>query len=131
MEGEMMDIFNEILYFMYAGGWIGLLALLVGMIGGILALLGSRRKRTGLINWGFILAILALVIGVLGMFGDRTKVDKYVQSKLEQGMSADAAEDIQHYGYLESSISMFWGFVGLMPGLWLWLGRRGKSVAKA
>jgi hypothetical protein len=131
MEGEMMDIFNEILYFMYAGGWIGLLALVVGMIGGILALLGSRRKRTGLVNWGFILAILALVVGVLGMFGDRTKVDKYVQSQLEQGMSADATEDIQHYGYLESSISMFWGFVGLMPGLWLWLGTRGKRSVKA
>jgi hypothetical protein len=127
----MQDIVGEILYFLFAGGWGGLLALLLGIVAGIVAVRGSRRGRSALVNWGFVLSILALGIGVVGMFTGMAKTDAYVKSQVEQGANAEMADGMRALGNLESYDALFWGIVGLMPGLWLWLGRRGKSAAKA
>ncbi len=127
----MQEIVGEILYFLLAGGWGGLLALLLGIVAGIIAVRGSRRGRSALVNWGFVLSILALGIGVVGMFTGMAKTEAYVKSQVEQGANAEMADGMRSLGNLESYDALFWGIVGLMPGLWLWLGTRGKSRAQA
>jgi len=127
----MQDIVGEILYFLLAGGWGGLLALLLGIIAGIVAVQGSRRGRSALVNWGFVLSILALAIGVVGMFTGMAKTEAYVKSQVEQGANAEMADAMRSLDNMTSYDSLFWGIVGLMPGLWLWLGRRGKNRAQA
>jgi hypothetical protein len=127
----MQDIVGEILYFLLAGGWGGLLALLLGVVAGIVAVRGSRRGQSALVNWGFVLSILALGIGVVGMFTGMTKTEAYVKSQVEQGANAEMADGMRSLGNMESYDALFWGIVGLMPGLWLWLGRRGKKEAQS
>ena len=122
----MQDIIGEILYFLLAGGWGGILALLLGIIAGIFAVRGTRRGRSVLVNWGFVLSILALVTGIVGMLGNMTKVESYVRSQVEQGVNAEEADSMRQLGNMESYDSLFWGIVGLMPGLWLWMGTRSK-----
>jgi hypothetical protein len=122
----MQDIVGEILYFILAGGWPGVLAILLGIAAAILAVRGSRRNRPALVNWGFVFSIAAFVIGLVGMFGDMSKVDAYVKSQVEQGANAEVADGMRSLGNWESYDALFWGIAGLMPGLWVWLGRRGR-----
>ena len=126
----MQDIVGEILYFILAGGWSGVLAIILGIAAGVLAVRGARRNRAALVNWGLVLSILALLIGVVGMFGDMSKVDAYVKSQVEQGANQEIADGMRALGNWESYDALFWGIAGLMPGLWIWLGRRGKMAAQ-
>jgi len=124
----MQDIVLEVIYFIFAGGWGGLLALLLGVLAGILAVRGSRRAKPNLVNWGLAISLIALLAGILGMITGFAKVSAFVAAQIEQGVTNEVAAGIRELGNWESYVALFWGLVGLMPGLWIWLAKRGKQT---
>jgi len=110
------------IYLLIAGGFGGILALLLGLAGGVIGLMGMRRDKAALRKAGLILALVSLVVGILalpvGLHATAIHVEEYRQA----GMNPDVALYMEEIGVWESRTALFWGIVGLMPGLFLWWG---------
>ena len=116
------------IYLLIAGGFGGILALVVGLLGGVAGLLGMRRDRAKLCTAGFVLALLSLVLGILGLITGLSATATHVEGLRQTGLNPDVALYTQEIGVWESRTALFWGIVGLMPGLFLWLGSRRKAA---
>lgn len=114
----------EILYFFYAGGFGGIAALVFGLLGGITGVLGVKGSNKGLRNTGLVLAVLSLLIGIVGVFMGISSTNAYVEAQRQAGLNPDVAIVVQEIGVMESKTALYWGFIGLAPGLWLWLASR-------
>lgn len=124
----MQDMLLEVFYFLFAGGWGGILALLLGITAGILGVRGMRRDYKSQITLAFVLSILALLVSIVGMMIGNSTVDAYVKAQAEQGVDLKVVEAVKELGGLEASVSLYWGLFGLMPGLFIWLARNRKPT---
>jgi hypothetical protein len=124
----MQDMILEVFYFLFAGGWGGILALLLGIAAGIFGVRGMRRDKKSQITLAFVLSILALFVSIIGMMIGHSTVDAYVKAQAEQGVDLKVVEVVKELGGLEASVSLYWGLFGLMPGLFIWLARNRKPT---
>jgi hypothetical protein len=112
------------IYLIIAGGFGGMLALLVGLAGGVIGLLGMRRDRAALRKAGLILALVSLVVGILALPMGLQATSVHVEQMRVEGMNPDVALYMQEIGVWESRSALLWGIIGLLPGLFLWMGGR-------
>ncbi len=110
------------IYLIIAGGYGGVLALLIGLAGGVVGLLGMRRDKAGMRKAGLVLALGSLVVGALSLPMGLHATAVHVEQMRVEGMNPDVALYMQEIGVWESRVALFWGIVGLMPGLFLWWG---------
>ena len=110
------------IYLLIAGGFGGILALVVGLAGGVIGLMGMRRDKAAMRKAGLILALLSLVIGILGLITGLNATTTSVEQLRVEGLNPDVALYTQEIGVWESRTALFWGIIGLMPGLFLWWG---------
>jgi hypothetical protein len=116
------------IYLIIAGGFGGILALVIGLAGGVVGLLGMRREKTSMRKAGLILALLALVVGILGLIAGLSATATHVEQLRVEGLNPDVALYTQEVGVWESRTALFWGIIGLLPGLFLWWGGRPFKV---
>ena len=109
-------------YLLIAGGLGGVLALVVGLAGGVVGLLGMRRDKAKMRFAGLLLALVSLVVGILGLITGLGATATHVEELRVAGLNPDVALYTQEIGVWEARMALFWGIIGLLPGLFLWWG---------
>jgi hypothetical protein len=79
-----------------------------------------RRDKAAMRKAGLWLALLSLIIGILGLITGLNVTATHVEQLRVGGLNPDVALYTQEVGVWESRTALFWGIIGLMPGLFLW-----------